>query len=101
MAFSFDNTLTWAAGGADQFRSVQHSSYQGTRAGQSGDVAVDLRGIECVEAGFLKSLLRIARSLNRESRRLVIQNPEPEVERLLVLAGFLHLSNAVVLEHKA
>lgn len=67
----------------------------------NSDVVLDLSGMKYVEASFLKSVLRVARELEGESRRLVIQDPEPEVARTLLIAGFLHLSDAIDLRHTA
>ena len=67
----------------------------------NSDVVLDLSGMKYVEASFLKNVLHMARKLEGESRRLVIQDPEPEVARTLLLAGFLHLSDALDLRHPA
>ena len=96
MEFELNQHTTHEAGGA--MRSAVEACDQAART-SNGDLVLDLSGIEYVEASFLKSMLRLARHLEGDSRRLVIQDPEPQVARVLLLTGFLHLSDAIDLKH--
>lgn len=96
MEFEQGQHTTHAAGGAK--RSAVERCDSPVRTSKD-DLVLDLGGIEYIEASFLKSMLRLARNLEGDSRRLVIQNPEPQVARILLLTGFLHLSDAIDLKH--
>ncbi len=96
MEFELNQHTSHAAGGAK--RSALEACEKAAQT-STDNLVLDLSGIEYVEASFLKSMLRLARQLEGDSRRLVIQDPEPQVARVLLLTGFLHLSDAIDLKH--
>ena len=96
MDFELNQHKSHAAGGAN---STAADVCDSNARSSKDDLVLDMSGIEYVEASFLKSILRLARNLEGTSRHVVIQNPEPKVARTLLLAGFLHLSDAIDLKH--
>lgn len=98
MAYGLDKMTKRSADPACRPGAMQLSSSPDELA-CDGDVVLDLTGIGHVDASFLKRILSLSRGLESESRRVVIRNPEPEVARLLLLSGFFHLSDTIVLEH--
>jgi len=60
-------------------------------ASGAGDVSVDLAGVGFVDSTGLGTLVKAAGQLRRQSRRLVVQRPSPEVRRLFELSGLAAL----------
>jgi anti-sigma B factor antagonist len=64
---------------ADVRNSLAHAIEQGT-----GDLVVDLHGVELVDATGLGVLVGAHRRADRASRRLVVRNVPERIDRLLV-----------------
>jgi anti-anti-sigma factor len=67
----------------------------------SGDLVVDLRGVELVDATGLGLLVGVHRRADRQGRRLVLQGVPERIERLLLatrLHRVLHVDRTVDLD---
>ncbi|MEU8242579.1 STAS domain-containing protein [Actinoplanes missouriensis] len=55
---------------------------------QPGDVVLDLAGVTFVDSAGLRALVRTAASLEARSRRLLLENPRPQLFRLAEAVGY-------------
>src|SRR3954449_628905 len=54
----------------------------------AGNVLLDLRAVTFMDSVGLGTVVKTARSLTRQSRRLQVVRASPQVERVLELGGF-------------
>lgn len=71
-------------------RAIDHNGFGG-----SGDVHLDLSGIEFIDSSGLRTIMQIADALSGQGQ-LVLDSPGQAVRRLLELTGITHFPNLVV-----